>query len=165
VSGIGGFRFDSFSTNFTDPTPTASFGTSTPGDEADVTITAYIPYVGLVVNLDSTVKFGLIGFPYVFGTVKYNETIGGVPVRYEFSGNLQDSYFLETFAEFGTQVMGGYAGIFGILTYLHTSSDVDFNRLTAATSTSVPYRITHDRQNWILGGKFALSFNLPYIPY
>jgi len=169
VSGIGGFRFDSFSTNFGDPAGVSpNFTAARPGDEADLTMTAYIPYVGLVVNLDSVVKFGLIGFPWVPGTVKYSSTFGGtVPggLRYEASGNLKRSYFLETFAEFGTQVMGGYAGIFGILTYLHTAADVDLDRLGVAVPTSVSYTLTHDRQNWILGGKFALSFNLPYIPY
>jgi len=161
-AAVGGFRYDAFDTSFSDPVAVGLAFTN-PSDEADVTVRAYIPYFGLVVNQDAALKFGLIGFPYLFGNVKYNQTFGGV-FHFESSGALRNGYFLEAFAEYGAQIMGGYAGIFGTWTYLRASADMDITQAGAAGAPQ-PYTFSMQRQNFIFGGKFALSFNLPYIPF
>jgi len=161
---VSGFRYDAFDTSFSDPFNPVGV-VSLPSDEADVTIRAYIPYLGLVVNQDAALKFGLIGFPYLFGNVKYNQTNGGF-THVEASGALQNGYFVEAFAEWGAQTMGGYAGIFGTWTYVRASSDLDLTPSSPiAAPPAQPFTFSMQRQNFIFGGKFALSFNLPYIPF
>jgi len=157
---IGGFRFDSFETKFHDRELVDVDDLAT--DVTNVTVTSYIPYVGLMVNQGPALKVGLIGFPYVPGNVKYDHTWGTAVIRHEATGTLGSSYFLEAFAEYGQRLMGGYFGIFGIWTYLHGISELDVSRTVGiAVSTSGVYKFTADRQNWILGGKFGLNFTSP----
>ena len=108
---IGGFRFDSFSTNFSDAADAVGF-VSLNTDTADSTLKSYIPYVGLMVNQCPRLRVGLIGFPYVPGNLTYHETTAGT-IRTETNGNLRNSYFLEAFAEYARDLMGGSIGVFG----------------------------------------------------
>ncbi|MCA1959995.1 MAG: hypothetical protein LDL33_04285 [Desulfomonile sp.] len=93
-----------------------------------MTVTSYIPYIGLMVNQGSALRLGLTGFPYVPGNVKYNHTWGTAAIRHEATGSLGMSYFPEAFAEYGQRLMGGYVGLFGIWSYLHGISELDVSR-------------------------------------
>jgi hypothetical protein len=160
LTAIGGFRFDSFDTTFHDRDVEAV--DELPTDVHDLTVTAYIPYVGMMVNQGSALKVGLIGFPYVPGNIKNNRTYGSAVLRHEATGSLRTSYFLEAFAEYGGQLMGGYVGIFGIWTFFHGNSVLDVTRIVGGGgTTSGQYQFSMNRQNWILGGNFRMNFASP----
>lgn len=163
ASFIGGFRFDSLDTTFTRSQNFFNIA-GLPGDNSDLGVTSYIPYVGLMMQQGPAVKVGLIGFPYVPGTVKYKETVGDaepVASRFSYSGNFRNSYFLEAFAEYGASIPGGSIGIFGIWSYLHARSDVSVSGDWVGLGNLVQsqsFDFNYDRQNWIFGGKAAITF-------
>jgi len=158
---IGGFRFDSFSTNFSDPANAVGF-VSLNTDTADSTLNCYIPYVGLMVNQGNRLRVGVIGFPYVPGNIKYHETTAGT-IRTETRGSLRNSYFLEVFGEYAKDFLGGSIGVFGTWSYLSTSSNMTAEaRAGGVLLNTQPYRFTLDRQSYILGAKFSLDFFSPF---
>ncbi|AFM24482.1 hypothetical protein [Desulfomonile tiedjei] len=157
---IGGFRFDSFEIKFHDRDLVDPDDLAT--DETNVTIMSYIPYAGVMLNSGSALKLGLIGFPYVPGNVEYDHTWGTAVIRHDGKGSFGNSVFLEAFGEYGRQLMGGHVGIFGIWTYLHGSSSLDVTRtIGGGAPTPGRYRFSTDRQNWIIGGQFAMNFTSP----
>jgi hypothetical protein len=158
---IGGFRYDSFSTKFADPVPVADFAASTSGDEAELNLTSYIPYVGAVTKWGA-VEVGVIGFPWVPGAIEQRQTIGGSAVRYVTTGNYRNAYFLETWAEVGRQLGIVNLSAFATYTVLHAVGEFDFIRNPiAGASESAPNNFGLDRQNWIAGGKAMIGFNSP----
>ncbi len=158
---VGGFRFDSFSTNFSDAADAVGF-VSLNTDTADSTLKSYIPYVGLMVNQGPRLRVGLIGFPYVPGDLTYHETTAGT-IRTETNGSLRNSYFLEAFAEYARDLMGGSLGVFGTWSYLATRSNVTaVAKLGGVTLNTQPYGFDLRRQSYILGAKFAINFFSPF---
>ena len=73
-----------------------------------------IPHVGLMVRSMSSraLRVGCDWIPFVPGYLTYHETTAGT-IRTETNGNLRNSYFLEAFAEYGRDLMGGSIGVFG----------------------------------------------------
>ncbi|MEW6113696.1 MAG: hypothetical protein AB1664_16305 [Thermodesulfobacteriota bacterium] len=157
---IGGFRFDSFATNFHSREFVEPEDLST--DEADMTVSSYIPYVGIMLNQGGGLKLGLVGFPYVPGDVEYSRVYGRLVMRQDAKGSLRSSYFVEAFGEYGRQLMGGYVGVFGIFSYLHANSVLDVTRrLAGVETTSGEYHFSLDRANWIVGGTLGIDFTSP----
>jgi hypothetical protein len=158
---IGGFRFDSFSTNLSDAADAVGF-VSLNTDTADSTIRSYIPYVGLMVNQGNRLRVSLIGFPYVPGDLTYHETTAGT-IRTETTGSLRNSYFLEASAEYGRDLMGGSFGLFGTWSYLSVrSNQTAVAKVGGVTLNTQPYRFDLCRQSYILGAKFAINFFSPF---
>jgi hypothetical protein len=158
---IGGFRYDSFSTKFSDPARQVGFTTTFPTDEAELVLSSYIPYLGAVLKRGA-VEVGVIGFPWVWGRVESRETIGGASVRYESVGNYSNAYFLETFAEFGGQMGMIQLWAFAKYTVLHAKGNFDFDREPiGGVVETAPNTFGMDRQNWIVGGKALIGFNSP----
>ena len=73
---MAGFRYEHFSVRFDNPSD--NFGiVSTTGDEADLTINSYLPFVGLQTTVGgpaSNVYVRFIGFPWAPGDVTHSET-------------------------------------------------------------------------------------------
>jgi hypothetical protein len=155
---IGGFRFDSFKTNFKEP---FDFVLVPPAgllqDRADLSVIAYIPYVGVAVQHNScegNASAGVLAFPKLLGSVVYKETFGGV--RLETNREFQGGYFLEVFGEANRNVgerasVGAYVRWHGIHGETHGVLDV-------SGFGSDTYRFRLDRQAWVFGGKVAFSF-------
>jgi hypothetical protein len=152
---IGGFRWDSFSAGFSDPSLLPVIGPVT--DVAAIQLTSFIPYVGAETTW-GPVKVGVIGFPWVFGTVVAGESAAGVPVAGYATGTYRNAYFAETFAEFGRQVGLVHLSAFATYTVLHATGQCD---VQAPGLTSRPYDFGLDRQNWIVGGKVVVGLNTP----
>jgi hypothetical protein len=177
VTGILGFRYESFMTNYKDYyneipntlqfNPNALAGT-------DFNFSGYIPFFGAVVDgsLGSTACFkaGVIGFPALPGSFVYNEIVGnntypnssnGIKTSNEFSSG----YFLEAFGEVSTPInwwarMGGfikYNGVWG-----RSTMDVNTNVWTDDTYPLHSYHnqavATFQRSSWIFGGSVSASF-------
>jgi hypothetical protein len=164
VTLLGGFRYDSFETNFDDPAEVYFVG-GLPTDEADVRVNLYIPYVGLVARYGSVVRAGFIGFPYVPGHIRYGETLGGLEPRIKVSGPISQSYFFEAFAECGTELMGANIGFFAKWAYVHAKAGTD--AIAEGSDPQNPENrydsvdVTFDRRNWIVGGAVGLQFISP----
>ena len=158
AAAIGGLRYDSFMTNFKDPSD--QFGINgRAGDEADVQASLWIPYGGVLVHHGGA-KFGVIGFPWVPGTIKYGQTIGGTNVRLNGSGAVKSGYFLEAFAEFNANLMGASAGVFAKYTYVRAKAQVDMDRSPSTDNDT--FDVVLDRPNWIFGAQAKLNFSSPF---
>jgi hypothetical protein len=166
---IAGFRYDSFQTNFYDPSVRAADPT-VPNDTANVTINGYIPFFGVAISnvaprtgLD--IEIGAIGFPTVMGSVNYVETVGsGIQIRNTlapgFTGynEFDKGYFLEAFAEFGVPLMYGWqAGAFMKYTTLNASTTVDVGERNGQIDNT-DFECTFDRRSWVIGGRVSLCF-------
>lgn len=155
---MAGFRYDSFRLDFHDPED-ATFATSRPSDEADVTIQGYLPFVGMMAVHDvnpSYVRAGLIGFPVVLGHVDYKQTFGGIPARLEGSGDFNAGYFVEAFAEYSRTVSSATVGVFARWSMIHAEADADLDATGFGSDT---FRFTMDRRVWILGGSIGYDFS------
>ena len=161
-SVIGGFRYDSFLTKFAGPVATADFSSSDPTEEAQLSLTSYIPYVGAVAEC-GCIKLGVIGFPWVPGTIDYSETIAGGTVRYKAVGNYRSGQFLEASAAWGTRMGAVQVSAFATYTLLQAVANSDFSRTPiGGVAATAPHTLSFNRQNWIFGGNLAIDFNLPF---
>ena len=159
---VAGVRYDSFMTNFKDPSNTNIPDFGTPNDEADLQVSLWIPYAGIVVHQGSA-KFGVIGSPWLPGNVRYRQTLNFDTDRLSGSGAFSNGYFVEVWGEFSVNLTGATAGLFAKYTYVHgravASVDDIFQTPPNANDT---VDITFDRPNWIFGAQAALSFNSPF---
>lgn len=154
-----GFRYDSFATSLKRPANPINFGGSRPDQEGNIRINSYLPFAGLAVTFGETVKASIIGFPCAPGHARYEETVGSSPVRYEAGGYFSTSYFVEAAAEYGFNVLGGTASLFGTWTWLHGVASVNFTRFDAGVDAgSQTYSLTLDRKNLIIGGRVSIPF-------
>lgn len=161
---IGGFRYDSFSTSFSNPMALSVLGVNTSAaEEAELVLTSYIPYLGGVATW-GPVTARLIGFPWVQGNVAYNETVASF--RGQSTGNYRNSYFFEASAEVGGQMGVVHLSGFATYTVLHAVGDLDVS-FGGSPSIFLPvfqpstFGFGLDRQNWIAGGKAVVGFNSP----
>lgn len=158
---IGGFRYDSFQTNFKDAEDIETVA-GVPDDEADVTLSHYIPYFGFLVA-NRNVSAGIVGFPTLLGSIDYKQALtAGINRRIEGSGSYNGGYFLELFATAGADVMGAEVGVFGAYTYVHGLGNVDVDEsFTGFATQNDSFDFSLNRQAWILGGSITVPFKLP----
>jgi len=170
-SAMGGVMFDSFTTNFSSPwNYTGTFLSE--DDEADLTVSSVIPYVGGVLTQggpDGSLTIGMIGFPMLFGNTKYTQSWHRGAAQYgaEVSGNVDSGYFFEIFAEAVVNIRAMVMGIFAGWSTTHAKTNMDFDvdavsRATAQALTSTGYTGSFYRSVWVVGGKFALDFTSPF---
>jgi hypothetical protein len=162
---ITGFRYDSFMTNFSNPgLQRGAVGFE--ADQADVTVAAYIPYMGLMLhNLGARgglhADFGVIGWPFLWGSFDYREMaavggLAGIP-GFPVSNNFQSGYFLETFGKCSMEAGCWRLGAFAKFSMIHGSTMVDPGERTAAIP-SEDFRVKFDRQTWAVGGNVSIRF-------
>jgi len=158
-SAVFGFRFDSFSVNFSDPSDIAG-NPGFPSDEADLAVTGYIPYSGWTLSYGSALKLSVIGTTYVPASAVYKETFGWNE-RWEGSGDFNTGYFAEVAGEYGTNFMGGHIGFFAGWTCLHGTAPFHVV-VRGDPSNDFTLSLSVDRQNWIFGGKFSIDLKSPF---
>jgi hypothetical protein len=168
-SVVGGLRYDYNTTSFSNPFNVWGFNPSN-APEADFTFDTFIPFLGVQTgfsNSNGNLAVRVIGFPALFGTVKYQETnlafAGPNFARIEGSGNYRNGYFLEVFAEYSRRMMGsGQIGVFGRWNAMHGESVFDLEgALPGSAPSTASTNLALDRQNWTFGANFSLEFNLP----
>lgn len=172
LSGILGFRYDSFMTRFFSPEWTTTTGlTFAPSNSADLTFSADIPFVGLLLErtmmYGCNVKAGVTWLPTLAGQIEYREVVGqdtlgakGITVVREFSSG----YFLEAVAEVSAPIyrrgQAGafvkYSGINGNAKNASAALGTAPNTTTAITSENTG--INFKRSSWIVGGTISASF-------
>jgi hypothetical protein len=160
AAALGGFRWSSFIVNFDQPSNQNGFLPAAP-DDARLTLNAYLPFFGLLANLEpsctSSIKAAVFGFPAVPADVEYQESYrptAGVFANINGKGNYKSGYFLEALAEASTTMDRVTLGGFVRFDLLHTERTRDI------TVTGVPIQanIGIDRRNWIFGGKLGYLF-------
>jgi hypothetical protein len=164
ASLLVGLRYDFFTVRFKDP----PFDPVAPppvidraDDEADLISYNVIPLIGVQASYGgscSKLTMRAVGFPAVFGSVKYNETVLIVN-RAQATGNYTGGGFLEVFAEYSRKFSGADVGVFGRWNYLHGNSNLNFDLLP--TGGSQTFKLGLTRTSWTLGGSFSLNFNTP----
>ena len=174
--GIGwavvGVRFDSFATNFKNPANLVALA-ALPTDEADVQFSSWIPYLGLETVLGQTngsLKVGVIGFPAVFGTMKYGQTYGiggglGLGVRNDVSGNFNRGSFVEAYGEATLRFASDSTlGFFVRYNYLYARGDIIglFNSVGAFPTQNDVFQVNIHRTAWIFGANATLAFASPF---
>jgi hypothetical protein len=172
INLIGGFRWDSYHVKLRDP------GLATPGtlargtqfDEASLTLSSYIPFVGTQYCCGGPccgLLLRVIGFPWVPGDIRYAETgFLGAGTRLELNGNYDRGSFLEVFGEYSRQLGSlGCIGIFGRWNYLdvraHTNPRIDGFNPPPPLPPPIDI-IPPIRSSWTVGGRLALNFDLPF---
>lgn len=168
ITGILGFRYDSFMTNFQSPTSLVSDGMFNQYQRASLTVTGDIPFFGAMIERDLmngiNLRGGAIGLPTLPGDISYKETVS---ISQPVVGNslsapreFRSGYFLEGFGElsipfsrwFQVGAFAKYSAIYGKATQAETtySSDND--------AASVTANLIFDRSSWIFGGTISASF-------
>jgi len=176
---IGGFRYDSYCTAFSNPTLFDFTGMGSLSDEADLTMNLYLPFVGLVLDQGS-VQLGFIGFPTVIGELKYGTTYGGASfaggwMRGDLGASFNGGYFVELFAQWGTELdigpgalSSGNLSLFAKYSYLHgwATPDESFSSVGAPaaslggpTANEVSFGLL--RETYTIGARLDLAFSLP----
>ncbi len=159
LTGIAGFRWSSFMVNFGTPTNQVNFSTSP--DQAQLTVNAYIPLLGLALKCDptcnSSFKAAFLGFPALPGDLDFQETLTPtetVSTRFAGATNYRSGYFYEALAEASTRMGAWSLGALVRFDAIHTNRTRDFTLDDIARTADVLF----DRRNWIFGGKIGFVF-------
>ncbi len=167
---LGGVRYDAFATKFFNPSNTVNLAALST-DEADVRITAVMPYVGVAVAQGSNegmAKARLLGFPLVPGEARYGETYGigpGAGSRNEVKGSLNRGYFLELSAEAVRGYNSGRMafGVFGKYHHVKLQGDFPGNYYSVGFPTqSDKFQFNVLRQAWVVGAVASFGFTSPF---
>ncbi len=169
---LAGARYDRYETTFKSPTGFPDFGNGLTGsrDRSDVTANNIIPLVGTQYSLNSSVNaltVRVVGIPTLAGDVKYKESILGAQ-RLEADGNWRGGYFLEVFGDYTYKTGNlGEIGAFGRWNMAHgyATMRTSFNAPVFQLADSREFELSLDRSSWTFGGKIALSFNTPRMPF
>ena len=100
---VGGFRLESLLTNFSDPNPDYLF--TVPSMQAQTTVTAYEPYVGIRFQQSpgaGGLSLQVVGFPFLFATIQHLNVCNnnGVPFAHTGRQNANKGFFVEVSAEY-----------------------------------------------------------------
>ena len=162
---LGGFRWDSHMSNFKDPED-ATFATSTPDDESDVTFSGYIPFLGLQlvreVSCYSIVRATVIGTPIFWADYDYKETIGGVAARLHTNGVINDGGFIEAMAEVAINLQNVHLGAFAKYSALRGTDQTAFDLDAGGARQSESFKFSYDRSHWIFGARIGMTFASPF---
>jgi hypothetical protein len=167
LTAIGGFRWDTFMTNFKDPTLTAVVDTN--GEErSDMTFNGYIPFLGLQlvrqVSCVSIVRATVIGTPIFWGDYDYKETIGSATAasRLHSSGVVNNGRFVEAMGEVAVNLCPMQVGAFVKFSALRGTDETDFVQQTDAQIASAPFKYEIDRRYWVFGARIGMTFDSPF---
>ena len=158
---LAGFRYDHFSTRFTNPFNL--FGIeSLVTDRADATANSYIPLVGVQwrnIGATSSLTVRAVGFPVIPGNINYLQSFVGA-LALEATSHYKNSSFLEVFAEYAWKFGPADIGVFGRYNATHIKSDATFNFIVpgGVIAASKTYSVGINRNSWTLGGQLALAF-------
>lgn len=165
---VGGFRWESLLTNFSDPNPAYVY--TIPTMQAQTTVSICEPYVG--VRLEQSHRPGgislqLVGFPLMFAAIEHLNVCNnaGIPFAHTGRQNAKRGFFVEVSAEYR---IGPFQGI-------EAAAFVDWNvyqghcRMTierheggahpGVTAATVDW--SHCMSSLVLGARVEFSWNLP----
>ncbi|MDQ7783940.1 MAG: hypothetical protein RDU20_13740 [Desulfomonilaceae bacterium] len=174
---VGGFRWNHLETTFNNPSGAAGFGGlfGAAGDEAVMVANVYQPYVGVMVDqggASRVLRIGMIGWPQLYGSVKYEQTLGAAGPGLRLDGltaRVNEGYFWEIFGEYGLReqaYMGAALSVFGKWTQYHVKGT--FN-IDATLVGGIPvgddfWGISMHRNSWVAGVKLDIPLALP-VPF
>ena len=159
ISGILGFRYDSFMTNFSEPENIV--GDSGRLHNADFTFSGEIPFFGIAYSrrfmYGSTVNTGMIGLPTLPGDLYHRET-RETNNRLSFNNGADSGYFLEAWAGLSYQLtpliqVGAFSKYSGV--YFKTTGNLSLSQDSASQYET---EATFDRGVWIIAGFVGASF-------
>lgn len=170
---LGGFRWDHFDSKHSIRFADATGGNRLSGSATNnVTTNAYLPYLGI----QSVYKSGassttsrLIGFPYVPGEVKFQDsftqTQNGLPANgggeYRQPLAFDSGYFLEFFTEGSRRVLGAAnLGAFLRWSMLRANTGVGpYSTANDQTGSSViDEKFLYYLHSWVVGGVVSMDF-------
>lgn len=110
MSLVGGFRFESLLTNFSDPNP--DYIDTAAWLQAQTTITFYEPYVGLSLQLHprpGCLSLRAVAFPWLFASIQHLNVCdnNGVPYAHTGNHNAHEGFFAEASAEYRIEPLQG----------------------------------------------------------
>ncbi|MFC1836599.1 hypothetical protein ACFL2Q_18050 [Thermodesulfobacteriota bacterium] len=168
-TGVAGFRYDNFQTRFyattrelTDP--------EVPEDRADLTLSNYLPFLGMEFNRcvpdrNISIRAGVIGFPIALGSMDYSEAatagiiVGGAqtPV-FPASNSFSQGYFVEFYGALSSAFSHGVElGAFAKYSINGARGSVDVGDGNASIDTTA-YTFDFERKTLIVGGSATVSF-------
>jgi hypothetical protein len=157
---LAGFRWSSFVVDFGQATNQQGIAV-TPG-QAQLSLNAYIPYLGLELqaqpNCNSSFKAAFLGFPALPSNVEFQESLpqtDQISARFSGTTSYKSGYFLEGLVEASVKMASCSLGAFVRFDAIHTDRTRDF---AAPDGTSRSADIQFDRRNWIFGGKIGFVF-------
>ena len=166
LSGILGFRYDSFMTKFSHPDHLDGVVHSIPSNTADLTMNLDIPFFGIgyfrTLKFGGDLNIGLIGLPTLPGELEYKEVFGGGNQVSLSRTEFMSGYFLEGWAGLSFPVMSWvqvgtfskYSGVYG-KTNGRTSGGVTFSDKNPESGNS---DAIFESGAWIVGGSVSTSF-------
>lgn len=165
---VGGFRWESLLSNFSDPNPAYRFTIA--AMEAQTTVTIYEPYVGI--RLESVsgpggLKVQAVGLPFLLASIQHLNVCnnGGIPFAHTGSQSATKGYFFEASVEYGAGITEGMGvAAFADWTVYRGECPMTIERHEAGATppfTSATVGWSHNINAVAVGGKVALSWNLP----
>jgi len=127
------------------------------------------PYVGLVVDY-GPVKIGALASPRVFGSLRATQTLNyaaipGFPAGATYddmTGGFSNGYFGELFGEWITSFAQGTATLYAKYNYIHGTGTLAWSQDSAVVGMGGTYAAGLTRENFVMGGNFAVHFNAPF---
>jgi hypothetical protein len=171
ISGVAGFRYQNFQTNFMEPNIGLTF---IPNglDTADFTINLYSPYIGVVFNSGPrgpgpgpSIRAGVTGIPVFLGNVDFRETIVGSiaiggqrALGFQGSNTIGQGYFADFFADVSVTTLrcvelGAYAR-YDVMDAISHVNIGDRN----ASLPNVDYNFDFQKRFWTFGGRLTIPF-------
>lgn len=168
---IGGFRWDHLETTYERPTGTIAVA-GLPTDEAVLTTNVYQPYIGVMVDQGGPSRFlrvGMVGFPFAFGSVKYEQTLGAAAPALRIDGlssKVDKGYFFEIWGEYGLRenmFMGAGLSVFASWTQYHVKGewDADANAVGLGNIDSDLFNLSLHRNSFTVGGRLEVPIEVP----
>ncbi|MEW6350734.1 MAG: hypothetical protein AB1646_16860 [Thermodesulfobacteriota bacterium] len=170
---LGGLRWDAFKTSLDKPGSVTGALPSLATDQADVSYSAILPFVGAVAQragCNGMFKVGMLGFPSLVALASdfdYGETVGdafgaGTTARITATEYPRSGYFFEAFGEAAIKIGNGHLGAFVKYFNLHARNHVDL-RLRELSGAVAPatsdFILSVDRRNWTFGGRLSFLFS------
>jgi hypothetical protein len=165
---VGGFRWESLLTNFSDPNPDYLF--TVPSLQAQTTVTAYEPYLGIRLQQNpgpGGLTLQLVGFPAMFSSVQHLNVCNnrGVPFAHTGRQNTDRGYFLEALAEYRVGLLQGVE-VSGFMDWniFYGQCPMTIERHEGGPNpgiTSATVSWSHHISSLVIGGKVQISWNLP----
>lgn len=166
VQALAGFRWDHFTSKM-DYVSRDAADTFFRDVSANLTVNAYIPYVGIRMSQATACSFfnaRVIGFPVLPGNVTFQNSFTGTENNAAVNGggdvssSFSSGYFLEVFAEYAAKVLGDvFVGGFGAYDMLYGKTG-EAPYVFSDTGDIFGERLRINRSTWTFGGTLAYQF-------
>jgi len=169
MSLVSGFRLESLLTNFSDPNPDYLF--TVPWMQAQTTVTAYEPYVGVRLHKGpgpGGLDLQVVGFPFLFATIQHLNVCNnnGVPYAHTGRQNANRGFFVEVLGEYRLGLFQGVevAGFVDWNVY-QGRCPMTIERHEGGANPAVtegPVVWSHYISSLVVGGKVEVAWSLPF---